>query len=454
MTNINQNISIGTTLKIDKKLTKNGWVLWKRNGDEISEVKVVKAYEGGRDMVNIVVAEENNKKRLMVLFSGFFINMSLGVLYSWSIFSLNLTEELHWTKTSAALPYTVAIIMFATMMIPAGKLQDKFGGRKVATCGGILTGAGLILSSFFPTVGGVCFSFGVLSGSGIGMAYAAVTPSVVKWFPDNKKGLVMGVVVAGFGLSPVYMAPLTNWMINSFGIYSSFRTLGVGILILVVILSQFLFKPEHANAGEIKIEMINQGWKKIVKSKEFIMLWVMFLSGAMGGLMIIGHLSKIAAMQLGSNAGFILVALAAISNASGRPIFGVISDKIGRGRTMVLLALIQGTVFLVFAQLDTFALLMIGAAVVTFTYGGSFAVYPSAVSDYYGKENFGRNYGILFSAWGLGGVLGPLFAGKIVDSFGNYDVAYLIAAMLSLLSAGIGIKFYLNEIKSTEKRAI
>lgn len=393
----------------------------------------------------------NSKKGLIVLLSGFLINMSCGVLYSWSVFSLNLTEELNWSKTSAALPYTIAIAMLALVMVPAGRAQDKYGGRVVASVGGILTGIGFILSSVFPTVPGVCLCFGVLCGSGIGMAYAAVTPSVVKWFPDNKKGLVMGIVVGGFGLSPVYMAPLTNWMINSFGIYSSFRTLGVGIMIIVFILSQFLFKPERVIATESKIQVASQGWKEIVKSKEFIMLWVMFLSGAMGGLMIIGHLSKIAAMQLGTNVGFILVALAAISNASGRPTFGVISDKIGRARTMILLSVIQGSAFLVFSQLDTFALLMMGAAIVTFTYGGSFAVYPSAVSDYYGKENFGRNYGILFSAWGLGGVLGPLFAGKIVDMFGNYDIAYLIAASLSLLSAGIGVKFYLNEKKNRQK---
>lgn len=394
---------------------------------------------------------KNSKKGLIVLLSGFLINMSSGVLYSWSVFSLNLTEELNWSKTSAALPYTIAIAMLALMMVPAGRLQDKYGGRIVASVGGVLTGVGFILSSVFPSVLGVCLCFGVLSGSGIGMAYAAVTPSVVKWFPDNKKGLVMGVVVGGFGLSPVYMAPLTNWMINSFGIYPSFKILGGAILILIVVLSQFLFKPEQLDMGEAKIKIVSQGWKEIVKSKEFIMLWFMFLSGAMGGLMIIGHLSKIAAMQLGTNVGFILVALAAISNASGRPTFGVISDKIGRARTMILLSVIQGSAFLVFAQLDTFALLMMGAAVVTFTYGGSFAVYPSAVSDYYGKENFGRNYGILFSAWGLGGVLGPLFAGKIVDMSGNYDTAYLIAASLSLLSAGIGVKFYLNERKRKQK---
>jgi OFA family oxalate/formate antiporter-like MFS transporter len=168
----------------------------------------------------------------------------------------------------------------------------------------------------------------------------------------------------------------------------------------------------------------------------------MFASGALGGLMIIGHLSKIAVIQLGSNVGFILVALTAIFNATGRPISGVMSDKIGRTKAMIILSMAQGIIFLFFGKLNTFPALMFGAAVVTFTYGGNFAVYPSAISDMFGKKNFGLNYGILFSAWGLGGVAGPLLAGKVVDIFGSYTSAYIIASALSIFSSAIGLILY------------
>ena len=387
-------------------------------------------------------------KGIIALIAGFMINMSFGVLYSWSIFSLNLTETLGWTKTSASLPYTTAIFMFALMMIPAGKLQDKFGGRKIAAIGGILTGTGFILSSIFTSVQGMCITFGMLTGSGIGIGYAAVTPSVVKWFDDSKKGLITGIVVSGFGLSTIYMAPLTNWMIKEFGLFTSFRILGIAFIILVTSLSQLLFDKESQAGKASEATSKDLSWKDIIKTKEFIMLWIMFASGALGGLMIIGHLSKIAAIQLGSNIGFILVALTAIFNATGRPISGVLSDRIGRTKTMVILSLAQGAIFLFFGKLNTFTSLMFGAAVVTFTYGGNFAVYPSAISDMFGKKNFGLNYGILFSAWGIGGVAGPLLAGKVVDIFGSYTSAYIIAAALSIFSSAIGIILYNMEKNS------
>lgn len=377
---------------------------------------------------------------LKALAAGFLINMTFGVLYSWSIFAYNLTETLHWTKTQASLPYTTAIMLFAVMMIPAGKLQAKYGGKTIASIGGILTGLGLILSSLFQSTLGMCISFGILSGSGIGIGYAAVTPAVVQWFPENKKGVITGIVVSGFGLSTIYMAPLTNWMINRFGIFSAFRILGISLILLVVSLSQWFAQRE----GVLKTREITGNevpWQKMVRTKEFILLWIMFASGALGGLMIIGHLSKIVSLQLGKNLGFTLVALTAISNAGGRPVSGMLSDKIGRAKTMLLLSASQGLIFLIMNRFDSFYALLFGAAVVTFTYGSSFSVYPSAISDLFGKKNFGVNYGILFSAWGFGGVAGPILAGRIADATGDYRYAYMIAAALSISSAVIAILY-------------
>lgn len=391
-------------------------------------------------------------KGIISLIAGFFINMSFGVLYSWSIFASNLTEQLNWSKTSASLPYTTAIFMFALMMIPAGKLQDKYGGKTIATIGGILTGAGFILSSFFTSIAGMCLSFGILSGSGIGVGYASVTPAVVKWFSNEKKGIITGFVVSGFGLSTLYMAPLTNWMIQSFGLQTSFRTLGIAFIIIVTLLAQLLFTKEvltDKTSSESVSSSDDLHWTKMIRTKEFIMLWIMFASGALGGLMIIGHLSRITTIQLGQNIGFVLVALTALSNASGRPISGMISDKFGRIQTMVGLAAAQGIIFLLFSRFTTFPLLIFGAFVITFTYGGNFAVYPSAISDYFGKKNFGLNYGILFSAWGIGGVTGPIIAGKFIDMTGTYEMAYLVAATLSFVSVFIGITLFL--IRAKEK---
>src|SRR5512137_2632225 len=179
----------------------------------------------------------------IVTFSGTGINLALGVLYAWSVISKQITKEWGWNETQAALPYSVAIAAFAFMMVPAGRLQDKFGPRLVATLGGIFCGAGFIIASLSQSLIGVVIGFGVLAGTGIGFGYASATPPAVKWFPPARTGLIAGLVVAGFGLASVYIAPLANHLLGSFGIQSSFMILGIAFLIAVVILSQLLKNP-------------------------------------------------------------------------------------------------------------------------------------------------------------------------------------------------------------------
>lgn len=389
----------------------------------------------------------HQKQKWLVVLAGLGINLAFGVLYSWSIFSKNLVDSLGWTRTSASLPYTMAIFMFAVAMIPAGKLQDKYGARLIASLGGVLTSLGLILSSFLNTVPGLIFSFGVLTGAGMGLGYASATPVAVKWFPSNKKGIVTGIVIAGFGLSTIYMAPLANYLINQYGIFSAFRILGIAFLFVVVSLAQLFRNPPAAITEGIQVLSEkglgverNYTFREMVKTIQFYQVWVILACGSLAGMMIIGHLSKIVSVQSGQNVGFILVALTAIFNASGRPISGFISDKIGRSKTLLILLLCEGAVFLIFSQFKSFTTLLFGAAVITYTYGSQFSIFPSIISDFYGKKNLGFNYGIVFSAWGVGGVVGPILAGKIADLSGSYDTAYLIAAGLCFIAALIAWK--------------
>src|SRR5512147_3216418 len=168
------------------------------------------------------------KKGWLVTIAGVAMNLALGILYAWSMFSKQLTEAVEkggfgWSKTQATLPYTVAIACFALMMVPAGRLQDRFGPRVVATAGGVLTGVGLMVASFAtPTLAWpAAVGFGLLAGTGFGLGYAAATPAAVKWFPPEKKGLVTGLVVAGFGLAPVYIAPLSKYLLATRGVSAS-----------------------------------------------------------------------------------------------------------------------------------------------------------------------------------------------------------------------------------------
>lgn len=383
------------------------------------------------------------RKGLIVVLAGTGLNLTFGVLYAWSIFGNYLSRNLGWTKAQASLPYTIAITMFALMMIPAGKLQDRFGPRWVATAGGVLTGLGLFLAGFFPTIPGLSICFGVLAGSGIGLGYACATPAALKWFPPERKGLITGIVVGGFGLASIYIAPLSNYLLARFSAFNSFRILGLAFLLITVSLAQFVRNPPAKAGGNLHLKAgRDMGSRQMLKTSYFWKLWFMFFAGATGGLMIIGHLSKIASLQLGGNVGFILVALAAIANAIGRPIAGVVSDKIGRGKTMGALYLLQGATLFFFPYLNTFVTLLAGAMLVYFSYGSMLSVYPSACADAYGTRKLGQNYGVLFSAWGVGGVFGPLLGGFIADATGSYAFAMKIAA--AILAAAALVAFTLK----------
>lgn len=376
----------------------------------------------------------------IVVAAGLCINLMFGVLYTWSIFSATLSATYQWTGFQASLPYTVAIAMFALVMLVGGKLQDMFGPRLVATMGGVLTGAGLVLSSVFPTLSGVILCFGVLTGAGIGMGYSATTPAAIKWFRPAQKGLITGIVVTGFGLASLYIAPLTKALIAAYGVFSTFKILGFSFGLLIVLFAQFLSVPKAAQVpAAAAASARDYTWREMLKTPQFYLLWLMFLAGSMTGLMLIGHLAKIATLQTGANMGVALVAMIAIANALGRPVAGFVSDRIGRGRTMAMLYLLQGATLLMFSSFDSFATILAGSMIITFSYGAMLAVYPSAVGDFYGTRNIGFNYAILFTAWGVAGVSGPLAAGWILDATGGYGAAFLITAVLCFFAAGLGL---------------
>ena len=391
----------------------------------------------------------NSTRGWLIVLAGVGINLSFGVLYAWSIFAANLREAYGWSMAQASLPYTIAILMFAALMIPGGRLQDKLGPRLVVTLAGVFVGSGLILASFVPSVPGLVIAFGILAGSGIGLGYAATTPVAVKWFPASKKGLISGIVVGGFGGATMYIAPLTRFLIENYGIFNSFRILGIAFFIVVVGLAQTLKNPPApaAPAPGAKAAPVGRDytWQEMVKTPQYWQLWIMFAAGALAGLMIIGHLSTIARLQTGQDIGFLLVAFMAVTNALGRPIAGVISDKIGRSKTMMILYIAQGSVLLVFSTFNSFATILFGAMVVTFAYGAMLAVYPSAVADFYGTKNLGSNYGVLFTAWGVGGLIGPMLAGAILDATGGYLMAYYSSAALCFIAAMVG--FIMKPVK-------
>ena len=392
----------------------------------------------------------DSNKGWWVALSGMGLNLALGVLYAWSVFSKQLTEAVDkggfgWSKTEASIPYTVAIACFALMMVPAGRLQDKIGPRMVASMGAVFTAAGLALSSFasatniLPAVIG----FGCLAGIGFGLGYSAATPAAVKWFPPEKKGLITGIVVSGFGLAPVYIAPFSKFLITDFGIDDAFRILGATFAIFAVFIAQFIVNPpvQTAVPSQPKARRGNDRadftWREMVKTPTFYLLWFQYVCAATAGLMIIGHLAKIVSVQSGNmiKAGFLFVVLLAVFNAAGRIIAGIVSDRIGRIRTIMIVFLSQAAIMFFFSEFSTVGTFILGSAVVGLSYGACLSLFPSATADFWGTKNLGLNYGIMFTAWGVGGVFGPIMAGKIADLTGSYNIGYFISAGLMLFGA-------------------
>jgi len=464
--------------------------------------------------------QDVKNKGWTVTLAGIGINLALGVLYTWSVIKKAIPSEWGWSDADKALPYSIACIVFACVMVPAGRLQDRIGPRWVATAGGILTGIGCIIASYAVTVIWFVVGFGIFAGAGIGLGYAAATPPAVKWFSARKTGLIAGLVVAGFGLASVYISPIANHLTgfsltgkplpevvelarakdladevymkarevitvseSEFGgldvtfvakelevkdtarkdaaaqllalkernIHRTLRVFGIGFLVVVTLLAQFLvapppgYQPPDAGPGAAKAAAaaINLGPSQILRTPLFYLLWLMYAFAAGAGLMIIGNITTIA--KLGKiEAGFILVALLAIGNAAGRIIAGMLSDRIGRLWTMCIIFLFQACLMMILRTgLSDMIAFVVVSMLLGFNYGACLSVFPSAVKDNFGLKNFGINYGLVFTAWGVGGFIFPLAAGKLfeaarkVTGTGSYNVAYLIAALVLVLAAAL-----------------
>jgi len=378
-----------------------------------------------------------------VAFAGLGINLALGVLYTWSLFKAAIEKEFGWKGSQLNDPYALCCLVFAFTMIVAGKCQDKFGPRLTASVGGLLVGAGLVLISTTNSYATWLVGFGVFVGVGIGFGYSSATPPALKWFPPAKTGMVAGVVVAGFGLAPVYLAPASQHLLANFGLQKSMLIFGVAFAIAVVALAQWLKNPPAGfiavpqNAPAAKPVSTGATPGEMLRSPMFYLLWFIYTIGAGAGLMVISSVSGMAKKSMGEHA-FIAVAVMAIGNATGRIVAGILSDKIGRRWTLMLVLGLQSA--LMFAAIPITAdkstlplVIVLLATFIGFNYGANLVLFPSFTKDFWGLKNFGTNYGVLFTAWGVGGFVFPKVQQTLTASSGGSFQSSLTAAGAVLL---------------------
>ncbi len=385
-----------------------------------------------------------------VVFAGLGVNLTLGFLYAWGVIAATLAKDFGWSATQTQIPYMLASLVFALSMIPAGKLQDKRGPRMALWLSALLAGGGFLGASSVLTVSGLAIFFGVLFGLAMGFGYAAPTPAAIKWFHPQHRGFISGIVVSGFGIAPVYIAPLTHTIITRYGLSHTFLIFGCLFAGVIFTLSFLITNPPPSwtplalpfgKRPQVPRTQKDFTPKDMVKTRSFVILWALFLIGTFAGLLVIGQMPRIAEEIAGLEYGFVPVALYAVANFLGRMAWGTISDRLGRGKALSIAFLMQTIVFFVFEELSSPVLLLVGKSLVGFTFGGMLAIFPAICADLFGLKNLGVNYGILFTAWGAGGIVGPLLGGLSRDITGGHTVSFLASGCASLL--GVFLSFIL-----------
>lgn len=389
-----------------------------------------------------------------VALAGTAINLALGVLYAWSIFKGAITDSIKaggegaftWDVASVNDPYALACLVFAFSMIIAGRMQDKIGPRATCIIGGLLVGGGFLVASLSTSYWMWILGFGVMFGLGMGFGYSAATPPALRWFPPAKTGLIAGIVVSGFGLAPVYIAPLANYLLGAFGIQQSMLFLGIGFGAVVCLFGMFLTNPPagyvadpNAKATAKKSAVVDMTPSQILRQGSFYTLWVCFFIGAGAGLMVIGSATGLAKASLGEWA-FLVVAVMSIGNAAGRIIAGVVSDKIGRANTLIIMLVFQAAMmFAAIPVVDgTYSNAVVMVLLVTFmvfNYGTNLSLFPSFAKDLWGVKNYGINYGILFSSWGVGAFVLVKVGEMLKAKTGSFTMSFAVAGVLLMIGA-------------------
>ena len=404
----------------------------------------------------------------VVVFAGTAVNLCLGILYAWSIWKANLVGSdrhpagtpmgglnegwVYLTDAQATWAYAICGITFALFMIPGGLLQDKVGPRLGATLGGLFLGGGCILAGLGRSYLGLIAGFGVLGGVGMGLGYAAATPAAVKWFGPQRRGLVAGLVVGGYGAAAIYISPAAKYLIANYGISGSFIGLGIFFAIVIVTAAQLLATPgreyrpylsgasaAHTPSAGRSMTHAQGSVQAMLCTWQFYAMVLLFIASAQSGLLVIANAAPILNDTakdngfLASNA-WLLASFGGLVNASGRVGTGVYSDKIGRrsaylinGLAAVVCLLLTPTVM----RSGSVPLLFLVVGVAYWQYGGGLSLMPAMTADFFGANDLGFKYGLVFLGWGIA-FLVPQLAGYIRDLTGTLDYAFYLSGLLML----------------------
>jgi OFA family oxalate/formate antiporter-like MFS transporter len=374
------------------------------------------------------------------------MNLALGSLYAWSVFVAPLEKQFGWKRADTSSVFSWAVIVFALSFILAGRLQDKLGPFWISVTGGLLVSVGFFLSASTTSLQYLIISFGVLGGIGNGFGYATPIPVMAKWFPD-RRGLAVGLAVAGYGGGSAIFGPLANlYLIPNYGWQATFKILG-GIFLVMTMIGAFLLKNPPAGykpagwtpAPAAKAAGTAYEFRpgEVLATPTFYFMWIAYALGTFAGFMAISQLVPFARSQgvPGAALQTMTLVVGAAGNASGRILSGWMSDALGRLNVLRLMIAISAIAMPILYHVgNNITLLYIMVFVVYWCYGTQLSVNASTTSDFWGTKNAGINYGMLFTAWGLTGYFAAKVGGRLFDKYKNYKYAFYFAACLAVVA--------------------
>jgi len=431
------------------------------------------------------MSDSSFHKRWTVIAGALIVQIILGTVYGFSVFVRPLETEFGWDRATTQWAFSFALASFALAMIPAGRLQDRIGPRKVASIGGILLGLSFVLGALLVGADrpwALYLTYGIIGGAGIGFAYVCPIAAAVKWYPD-KPGLITGLAVAGFGAGALFFAgPASTLLLppqdgqalglsqvllvglgvtagGGFGIgWQAFFVLHGVVCAAGVLLGASLLRnppagwtpPGWAPKQSTVSAQRDVVWSEMLNTPLAAMLWLTFIFGATSGLMAIGQWKPMmgailgdttfAPAWMGTFGRFVEpIGILAVFNALGRIFWGKVSDLIDRPRAMMLMYLAQGMAFMLLVSVQSHFAIFLASAWVGLNFGGNFALFPSATAQYFGTKNLGMNYGLIFTAYGVAGILGPVVGGVLFDVTQQYVMAFVFAGILCFIAAGCSV---------------
>src|SRR5271157_4612883 len=401
--------------------------------------------------------------RWVFVLAGMIMNLCLGTVYAWSVFRKPLqelfsTSEVKITATQTLLPFMVFLAVFTLLMPISGRLlQRGVSPRLLSIIGSLFVAAGWILSAYAPDINYLYLTYGVIAGAGVGIVYGIPIAVVTRWFPDIK-GIAVGGTVLGFGASALVTAYVASNLIATQGILPAFRSMGLFFLVWLVLLSLVLkfpplgWKPAGWQPAAGAGGTVDYTPGEMAGTLSAWGLWLCFIIGSLAGLMAIGISSGVGQeiIKVDAQTAASLVAFFAMFNGGGRPVFGFLTDALGPGKAAALslaLVVLASALMVLFAGQGTLVLFMFCFACLWAGLGSWLAIAPTATATYFGIKNSAANYGVIFSAYGIGAIAAGLIAGQAKDVFGSYIYAFYVTGGLAL----VGIIVALTMVKPPKK---